>query len=55
VNGWVIHTLKAHGLAAPINERVVELAYEIEAHARDAGPENAELLIETYHSTMRAP
>ncbi|NTF33835.1 ketopantoate reductase family protein [Rhizobium skierniewicense] len=55
VNGWVIDTLKAHGLAAPINQRVVELAYEIEARARDAGPQNAELLIETYHSMGRAP
>lgn len=54
VNGWVIDTLKAHGHSAPINQRVVELAYEIEANTRDARPENAALLIETYQSTTRA-
>ncbi|QEE43275.1 ketopantoate reductase family protein (plasmid) [Rhizobium sp. WL3] len=54
VNGWVIDTLKAHGHAAPVNQRVVELAYEIEARTRDACPENAALLIEIYQSSTRA-
>ncbi len=53
VNGWVIDTLKAHGHSAPINQRVVELAYEIEAKTRDASPENAALLIETFRSTTQ--
>ena len=53
VNGWVIDTLKAHGLTAPVNARVVELAYAIEANRLEARPENAALLIETYEATRR--
>jgi 2-dehydropantoate 2-reductase len=53
VNGWVIDTLKAQGISAPINERVVELAYAIEANTLEARPDNAALLIETYESTKR--
>ncbi len=53
VNGWVIDTLKAQGISAPINERVVELAYAIEANTLEARPDNAALLIETYLSTRR--
>ncbi len=31
VNGWVVDILRAHGQAAPVNQRVVEIALEIEA------------------------
>jgi len=48
VNGWVVDTLRAHGRESPINQRVVEVAFEIEAGTREARPENAQLLIETY-------
>lgn len=48
VNGWVIDTLRAHGQSAPMNQRVVELAYEIESGAREAHPDNAQVLIDTY-------
>ena len=54
VNGWVIDTLKAHGRTAPINQRVVDLAYEIEANTLEAQPENAALLIETYAASITA-
>ena len=54
VNGWVIDTLKAHGRTAPINQRVVDLAYEIEANTLEAKPENAALLIETYAASIPA-
>jgi 2-dehydropantoate 2-reductase len=53
VNGWVIDTLKAHGLTAPINERVVELAYAIEANRLEARLENAALLIEAHDAAKR--
>jgi 2-dehydropantoate 2-reductase len=48
VNGWVVDILKAHGQASPMNQKVMELAYEIEAGKREAKPENAAELIETY-------
>ncbi len=48
VNGWVVDILKAHGRSAPMNQRVVEVAFEIERGAREAKPENAEDLIATY-------
>jgi len=53
VNGWVIDILKAQGVMAPVNERVVQLAYAIEANELQARPENAALLIETYEATKR--
>ena len=48
VNGWVIDILRAHGKTAPMNEKVVELAFEIESGRRDAHPDNATLMIEAY-------
>jgi 2-dehydropantoate 2-reductase len=48
VNGWVVDMLRAHGRSAPMNERVVEIAFEIEAGKREAHPDNAKLMIETY-------
>ena len=48
VNGWVVDMLRAHGRSSPMNERVVEIAFEIEAGKREAHPDNAQLMIETY-------
>lgn len=45
VNGWVVDILKAHGREAPMNQRVVEIALDIEAGRLDLKPENAALLI----------
>ena len=45
VNGHVIDVLRAAGQDAPINSRVVELAYEIERGLLAAGPDNAAPLI----------
>ena len=46
VNGYAIDVLRAAGVAAPINQRVVEIAYAIESGALEAKPENAAALIE---------
>ena len=54
VNGWVVDILRAHGREAPVNQRVVEIALEIEAGSRDAKPENSQLMIETYQKTLEA-
>ncbi|MDL2409674.1 2-dehydropantoate 2-reductase N-terminal domain-containing protein [Rhizobium calliandrae] len=48
VNGWVVDILAAHGQQAPVNKRVMEVAYDIEAGRIEARPENSALLIETY-------
>ena len=48
VNGWVVDILKAHGRDAPMNRKVVELGFEIEAGEREASPENSKVMIETY-------
>lgn len=48
VNGWVVDILRAHGRKAPMNQRVVELAFEIESGKREAHVDNAKLLVETY-------
>jgi 2-dehydropantoate 2-reductase len=48
VNGWVVDVLRAHGRAAPMNQCVVELAFEIESGKREACPENAALMIKTH-------
>jgi 2-dehydropantoate 2-reductase len=48
VNGWVVDILRAHGQPAPVNERVMEVAYEIESGKLDAKPENSKLLTEAY-------
>ena len=45
VNGWVVDILKSHGRTALMNQRVVEIALEIEAGKREASPENAKDLI----------
>lgn len=46
VNGWVVQILQAHGRSAPVNQRVVEVALQIEAGALAAHPDNARLLFE---------
>ncbi|WFR99227.1 ketopantoate reductase family protein [Rhizobium tumorigenes] len=50
VNGWVVDTLKAHGRPAPVNQRVMEIAYEIENGRLEARPENSKLLIEAFEA-----
>ncbi len=50
VNGWVVDTLKAHGRPAPVNQRVMEIAYEIENGKLEARPENSKLLIEAFEA-----
>lgn len=50
VNGIVVDILRAHGHEAPINQRVMEVAYDIEAGRLEARPENSALLIETYQA-----
>jgi 2-dehydropantoate 2-reductase len=48
VNGWVVDMLKAHGKSAPMNERVVEIAFEIERGERGFDLENARDLIAAF-------
>ncbi len=48
VNGVVIEKLKAAGKDAPMNARVVEMAFEIEAGKRALTTRNADALIDTY-------
>jgi 2-dehydropantoate 2-reductase len=52
VNGWVVDTLRDHGQAAPVNKRVVEVAFEIEKGNLEAKPENAQLLIDAYQGLV---
>ena len=44
VNGWVVQILKAHGRTAPVNQRVVEIALQIEAGKLGPQPENVPLM-----------
>lgn len=53
VNGWVVDILAAHGQSAPINQRVMEIAYEIESGKREAKLENSKLLTEAYEAVAR--
>ncbi len=48
VNGWVVDMLRKHGKDAPMNQRVVEIGFEIENGTRAASPDNARDLIETF-------
>ncbi|MBZ9793969.1 hypothetical protein K9B32_28395 [Rhizobium sp. 3T7] len=52
VNGWVVDILRAHGQEAPVNQRVMDVAFDIEAGRIEARPDNAALLIETYQAVM---
>lgn len=40
VNGWVVDILRAHGRDAPVNRRIVEVAFEIEAGRARPEPAN---------------
>ena len=53
VNGWVVETLRAQGRNAPVNQRVVEIAMEIEAGKLDLKTENAALMIEAYKAVAK--
>jgi 2-dehydropantoate 2-reductase len=46
VNGHAIDVLAAHGLDAPVNRRVAEIAYEIESGKLEASPDLAERFAE---------
>ena len=46
VNGYAIDVLRKAGIDAPINQRVIEMAYAIENGTLEAGPDNAAALIE---------
>lgn len=48
VNGWVVDVLKTHGRSAPMNQRIVEIALEIESGKLTADPGNADDLISAY-------
>jgi len=52
VNGWVVDILRVHGQEAPVNQRVMDVAFDIEAGQIDARPENAALLIEAYQAVI---
>lgn len=52
VNGWVVDILRVHGQEAPVNLRVMNVAFDIETGRIDARPENAALLIEAYQAVM---
>lgn len=45
VNGWVVDVLKSHGQDAPVNRRVIEMAFDIEKGKLEARTENASGLI----------
>jgi 2-dehydropantoate 2-reductase len=50
VNGWVVQTLRAHGRSAPVNQRVVEIALQIEAGKLPPRYENVHLLTDGHPS-----
>ncbi|MBA1349790.1 ketopantoate reductase family protein (plasmid) [Rhizobium indicum] len=50
VNGWVVDILRAHGRTSPINQRVMDVAFAIEAGKLEAHPDNSKLLIEAYEA-----
>lgn len=50
VNGWVVDMLRSHGKLAPMNQRVVEIAFEIERGERKYAIDNAKELIAAYRS-----
>ncbi|WP_205880246.1 ketopantoate reductase family protein [Lichenicoccus roseus] len=49
VNGWVVDILAAHGQTAPMNQRVVEVALEIERGTRELTTANTAVLVEALH------
>ena len=53
VNGWVVDILKAHGKPSPMNQRVMEVAFEIERGEREYCIDNAKDLIATYRAIAK--
>ena len=51
VNGWVVQILKAHGRTAPVNQRVVEIALQIEAGKLAPQAENLHLMTGRHFAT----
>jgi 2-dehydropantoate 2-reductase len=45
VNGLVVEVLAVHGRKAPVNKKIVEIAFAIEAGKRKAKPENSKDMI----------
>jgi 2-dehydropantoate 2-reductase len=45
VNGYAVDILRKHGHGARINQRVIEIAFEIEKGTLEADPKNAPALI----------
>ncbi len=52
VNGYAIEILRKFGKAAPINERVVELALEVERGLLQPKPENASTLVDCLRGNL---
>jgi 2-dehydropantoate 2-reductase len=46
VNGYAVDILRKHGHEAQINQRVIEIAFDIEKGTLEADPKNAPALIE---------
>jgi 2-dehydropantoate 2-reductase len=51
VNGFAVDVLRQHGRGAQINERIIEMAFEIENGTLTADPRNAAPLIENLRAT----
>lgn len=51
VNGYAIDVLRKSGIKAPVNERIVEMALDIELGTIEASPNNASILIQLLDST----
>ncbi len=54
VNGWVVDILRSHGRAAPMNQLVVELGFEIESGKREPHPDNSKRLIEMHQASAES-
>jgi len=54
VNGWVVDVLKAHGKSSPMNQRVVDIAFEIERGDREYCIENVKDLVATYEGLAKS-
>jgi 2-dehydropantoate 2-reductase len=46
VNGYAVDILRRHGHEAKVNQRVIEIAFDIEKGRLEADPKNASALIE---------
>lgn len=52
INGWVVDILKAHGKSAPVNQRVVDIALDIESGKLEAHPDNSRFLIDALDTSQ---